>query len=697
VADISNDNLSLRSVVDVLPRAIIVLDADGKVVLWNRAAQDLYGWTEEEVLGQEAVAFLSPPEQLDAHLARLQQAAEGESYSGDRLVRHKDGSTIRIAVDSRPVLDAAGELIAIVGASENTTTLRALEQETHELTEHLRLALDSAGLGTWRWDRTTGEVVWDERMEELFGFAPGTFDGTFDAYVNALHPDDRPATLATVDQAVETGEPYRVEHRVQLPDGEVRWIAGAGKPTVDEAGNVTGAIGCSADNTLVILQRVEQEVAANAARAAADQERIHRERLELLAGVNDALAHSNNRQEIMAGVARAVVPRLADWCSLHVLPDPTARVPEVETYHVDPELVAYAQGLTERFPYDPDAPTGVPRIIRTGQSEFYPDIDEGVLAAVDADDEARAIIDQLALRSAIGVPLVKRGRVVGALQLIMTESRRHYTADDLALAEAVASRVAASLENRRLAEEQQRIATTLQQSLLPDRLPTIPGMDVAVRYWAVGEGTTVGGDFYDLFPHTERSWAAVVGDVCGTGPTAAALTSLARHTIRQSAWRGDDPTTVLGWLNRAMLESTQDAFLTAAYLDVVHHEDGFSVDMGAAGHPLPVLVKADGSSRFVGEPGTLVGVFEKLKIHPVSFTLDPGDTLVLYTDGVSDVAPPHDLGDAEVLELITTCVRDSNDAPSTADRIHAALGDILPLEQREDDIALLVLRVDDAG
>lgn len=568
-----------------------------------------------------------------------------------------------------------------------------------ELAEHLRLALDAAGLGTFRWDRSTGEVVWDERMEELFGFAPGTFDGTFESYLAAIHPDDRDDTVATVQAATQSGEAYRVEHRVVLPDGSVRWISGAGKPTFDAEGVATGAIGCSRDNTETVRRRLEQEAAAEAARRAAEQERLHRERLELLAGVNEAIGQAGTVQEIMAGVVRSVVPRLADWCSIHVLADHTARVPEVETFHVDPDLLNYARDLAERYPYDPDAATGVPAIIRTGEPQFFPDIDAALLDALEVEDEAREVVEQLALRSALGVPLIKRGRVIGALQFVMTHSRRHYTEEDLALAEAVAARVASAVENRRLAEQQHLIATTLQQSLLPDRLPVIAGLEASVRYWAVGEGTEVGGDFYDLFQVEDDVWAAVVGDVCGTGPTAAALTSMARHNIRQSAWRGDDPATIFGWLNRALLEAATDGFLTAAYLGVRPHPDGgFDVEVATAGHPLPILVRAGADeARFVGEPGTLIGVFDEVRVHPVRFHLAPGDTLVLYTDGVTDVAPPHDLDEAGVLELVGAAARAGFDAGGAADEIHRLLAEVLPIPQREDDIALLVLRACPSG
>lgn len=687
------DELTAKALLDALPRAVVVCDVAGRIVAWSAQAERLYGWREADVLGHHVLDVLVPDAVREQHDTDLMAALlAGETFVGERQVVRRDGRPLHVYTAVAPIRGDGGEVVGIIGTTEDLSDRRDLERQARESTEHLQLALDAAGLGTFRWNRETGEVVWDERMEELYGFAPGSFDGTFERYVAALHPDDRARTLATIEEASRTGAPYRVEHRAVLPDGRERWIAGAGRPTVDADGVVTGAIGCSLDNTVVVQRRLEQEAAAAAALQAAEQERLHRERLELLAWVNEAIGQAATTQEVMAGIVRVLVPRLADWCSIHVLTEPTAKVPEVETYHVDPDMVAFAREVAERYPYDPDAATGVPAIIRTGEPQFYPEIDDAVLDEVGADDDARRIVDQLALRSALGVPLVKRGRVIGALQLVMTSSRRRYTDDDLTLAQAVASRVASAVENRRLAEQQHRIATTLQQSLLPGRLPAIPGIDAAVRYWAAGEGTEVGGDFYDLFPTAEDAWAAVVGDVCGTGPAAAALTSMARHSIRQSAWRHDDPGAIFGWLNRAMLEAGTDGFLTAAYLGLRHAAAGVEVEVTAAGHPLPVLVRRDGGSQFVGVPGTLVGVFEKVRVHPVVVTLEPGDALVLYTDGVSDVAPPHDLDDAGVLDLVAAAARDGGSAEGTAEAIHRALAAILPIDRRDDDIALLVLR-----
>ena len=224
---------------------------------------------------------------------------------------------------------------------------------------------------------------------------------------------------------------------------------------------------------------------------------------------------------------------------MHVLPFTGGTVPHVEVAHVDPAMVVYAQQLQERFPYDPEASAGVPWVIRTGATEFHADITHDVLDELDLATEIRDVIDRLALRSTIAVPLRKRGRILGALQFVRSGSSRRYTSDDVALARTVADRIASSIENLRLYEQQRLIARTLQASLLPAALPDIPGFEVAVRYWPAGEANEVGGDFYDVFSlPSSGQWGIVIGDVCGTGAAAAALTGLARHSIHDSAWHG---------------------------------------------------------------------------------------------------------------------------------------------------------------
>ena len=357
-------------------------------------------------------------------------------------------------------------------------------------------------------------------------------------------------------------------------------------------------------------------------------------------------------------------------------------------------MVTLAKQLQERYPYDPDAPTGMPLVIRTGRPTFYPDITDAVIDEAGVDAEQIAIVRQLELRSAIAVPLVKRGQVVGGIQFVMTSSNRRYTDADVALAQVVAGRIASSLENRRLSEEQHHIAVTLQTSLLPDELPVIPGVDLAVRYWAAGAGVVTGGDFYDVLDLGADRWGVVIGDVCGTGPAAAAVTGLARHTIASAAWHGDSPATVLEQLNTTMRRRRTQSFCTAAY-GTVEVGDGVTFTVATGGHPLPVLARADGTVRTCGHPGTLIGAFEQVKLHPETIELSAGDTIVLYTDGATDVPPPHHLAADEFARLVGEAAHDAETADQVADRLEAGLSAVLPFDERDDDIALLVLRVGD--
>ena len=483
---------------DALPHAVIVTDPDGRVMRWNRAAEQLYGWIESDAIGQSVIDLLAHPGSRPGSEADLNTVASGHTMSGDRWVRTRTGGSVRVKMFARPIVDDDGTVLALVGSSEDVTDVRAEEQRTRVLTEHFGAALEAGGLGTWRWDIASGAVVWDERLEALYGLEPGTFDGSFDMYASLLHPDDRSEVMRVVQEAVDTGSSYRVEHRVIWSDGTVHWIAGVGGVTRDEHGAVTGTVGCSMDVTGRLEQEREIQRLADVARANAERERLQRERLEFISAINDALNDSSTIREIMANVTRTAVPRLGDWCSLHLIGSP-ATAPEVEVAHVDPAMVAYARELQERFPFDPDSPTGVAAVIRTGRTEFYPDITDEVLDALHLTDELRAVVDDLALRSSITVALTKRGRVLGAMQFVSSNTARPYTDDDVKLAESVASRIAASIQNVRLQERQREIAQVLQQSLLPAVLPQVPGVDIAVRYWAAGEAVDVGGDFYDVF------------------------------------------------------------------------------------------------------------------------------------------------------------------------------------------------------
>jgi PAS domain S-box-containing protein len=697
VASPGTDLPTRWAVLEAVPRAVIVTDVSGVVVAWNADATELYGWTPDEAIGRPIMELLS----IEAHAATdeadLRAVASGARRSGDRWVRRRDGTPILVHTATRPILDDRGQVVAIVGVSEDVTEQRRGEGRMREVMDQLRTALDAGGLGTWRWDARTGRTVWDEELERLFGLPCGGFDGEFDTFVELLHPEDRASVLSTVEEAMRTGSRYRVEHRIVRPDGSVRWIRGAASIAVDEHGNSVGTVGCAADVTDEVMAAREMQRLNQVSIEAAERERLQRQRLEFIGRVNDALSNSSSVHDVMVRVTRALVPDLGTWCSLYVLGD-GGDVPAVETWHVDPTMVEYARDLQSRFPYDPGAAQGIPAVIRERRSEFVPVIDSQMLDSMELPDEVRDVVNALELSSSIAVPLIKGRRVLGAINLVTARGSRSYSEDDVALAEALASRIAATIDNIRLREEARTTSTILQRSLLPAELPTLPGVELAMRYWPAGEGAVVGGDFYDVFA-TDRPehWAIVIGDVCGTGPEAASLTGLARHTVRDAAWHGDAPGEVLLAVHRALQRSGSCTFLTAIYgeLDLAHDTARLTIAVG--GHPLPLLIR-EGRVSAIGEPGTLLGLVNSPNVRSTSHELIPGDMLVLYTDGATDMRPPLGIAPDEFEALVAACARDAGPrATVMADLLGDAFDAIQPFDRRDDDVAAMVLRLERAA
>jgi phosphoserine phosphatase RsbU/P len=231
---------------------------------------------------------------------------------------------------------------------------------------------------------------------------------------------------------------------------------------------------------------------------------------------------------------------------------------------------------------------------------------------------------------------------------------------------------------------------------LPSALPTIPGLETAARFRPAQRGLEVGGDFYDLFETDDGSWAIVVGDVCGKGPEAAAVTALARYTVRAVATRERSPSRVLSLLNEALLRQGPAAeFCTAAYGRLDCNGNGARLTMSVGGHPLPLLLRADGTVERVGRPGLLLGLQAGLKLTDHTLELHAGDTVILYTDGLTDAyAPDRTLDPDDLASLLASCAGRS--ASEIADRIQgAALDD--DMKQPRDDVALVVVRLTQAS
>lgn len=289
------------------------------------------------------------------------------------------------------------------------------------------------------------------------------------------------------------------------------------------------------------------------------------------------------------------------------------------------------------------------------------------------------------------------GRIVGALCVADLRARPWSSLDVEVLADLaqVASDEVALRLALRLGSERAVLARTLQQILLPPRLPEIPGLQVAARYRAGGTGAEVLGDFYDVFPSVGGSWGLVVGDVCGSGIAAAKITAFARYTLRGEALRQARPSLILAGLNQAMLDSAADdpRFLTAIYATVRPRLSTTSVRISSAGHPLALIRRSDRRVETVGAPGTLLGPFPDPDLHDTRLQLRAGDAMILYTDGVIEARSHINrelFGDQRLIELL------AGPANLTAAQIAATVVNATRTFSGgavNDDTAVLVLKV----
>ncbi len=469
----------------------------------------------------------------------------------------------------------------------------------------------------------------------------------------------------------ESVEPLLVRNIVRAT-GEERWLIVRSSPVVDpESARILYAVNVFENITEVKRVQLAESFMAEASRV---------------------LASSMDYSETLQRIARLAVPQIADLCAVDVLGE-GGEIERVAIHHSDPSQIELAERIDRGYHLDPDEPLGVPEVIRSGRSRIYTDIPPDALAAYARDDAHLALLQAIGATAVIIVPLAAPARTLGAITLVSSESLRRLSRADLALAERLGRRAGTAVESARLYTERTKIATMLEAALLPESLPEIPGVDLASLYRAAGELNDVGGDFYDVLAYGEDRWLLVIGDVCGKGPRAAAVTALARHTLRTAAMLGLTPTAMLETLHGALRQQPSGSDLCTVCLATLElGGEGAQLTVTLAGHPPPLIVDADGERRQVGTPGTLLGVLDPIEISEVAVELESGQTLLLYTDGLPEAdragvqlgeqqlfEPNLDLPDPTLVGLLTQIERAA---------LRRANGRL------RDDIALLALRMD---
>jgi PAS domain S-box-containing protein len=707
--------------------AVTQIDRSGSIAVWNEDAEHLFGYAAEQVMGKPLTDFAAWP-QTPGIGTGIAEALQLSRWEGSYGIRGTDGRVVPVYASHLRVRDTRGE--------PSTVCLLVRDDERAVLQTPQRAPVTDSGAESHATDPF--EVfIGSPAPEDLDGLLQRTVERARDM----LDGDAAFLLLATDDETelevrATTGLPSARQRfaRVPVEAGTGRY-GSARMPAVHEdltavpgavpllnstgmrsvvtvplkvEGRLTGSLGVAAESSgrysneeALRLQFAADRIALAVESARLGElERLRRGSLSFLVEASDLLAGTLDRDQTLALMAQMTVPTLATWCAVYTIADQASEPYLSYVLHEDEERIDGLKALLSKI--DPPDPVPTP-----GARVWTAPAEAGQAAALRTSKRelglgstppvSSGIGTTLATAAAVGgetvvLPLVARNRVIGMLTL-GKPSDDHFRQEILELAEDLSRRAALALDNARLYSERMAISQSLQRSLLPPELPQIPGVEVEVIYRAAGEGNEVGGDFYDLFPIRDGAYGFAIGDVCGTGPEAAAVTGLARHALRLLAREGFGGPAVLERLNAAILdEGARSRFLTLLYGELWPQDDGSAVlKVVCAGHPLPLRLRQDGSVEPAAEPQPLLGVMDDLELYEQMVTLDPGDVLLCVTDGVTERREgTRMLGDDGLVDVLTTCT--GLTAGAVASRVLRAV-ERFAAEPASDDMAILAMRV----
>ena len=666
---------------------------DNPIVYVNPAFERISGYGAEEVRGRNC-RFLQGEERDQPALDELRTALREERESRVVLRNYrKDGEPFWNELYVSPVHDDGGRLTNFVGVQNDITERRRIEEVLRESEERFRATFEHAAVGAAQVGIDGSWLRVNRHLCEILGYTQEEMLGK--TFQDITHPEDLEADLEQV-RAMLRGESeiYSMEKRYVRKDGSPVWVNLTVSLVRESSGEPRYFISVVED--ISERKRVEEErdlllVREQLARAEAV---AARGRLALLAAAGPALAASLDYEDTLRRATRLVVPDLADWCLLDIAEE-DGRVHQLAVAHAEPEKEELLRRLAEHRSFGEEDPGSTARVLRTGRSVLLADMPDWSFYENEMGmGEHLEVLRQLEPRSLMSVPLLARGRTLGAMTLVSSRPDRRYDDEDLLLAENLAYRCALAVDNARLYRDRSEIARTLQRSLLPPHLPEIPGVELGAEYLPAGEANEVGGDFYDVINTIEDGWICVIGDVRGKGAEAAAVTALARYTIRAVTMTNDLPSEVLSGLNEAMLRQLpEDRFCTAACarLEPLDDAPGVGVDVSRAGHPPPLLVRADGTVEEISCPGRALGVFPDAELDDTHIRLMTGETLVFYTDGVTEARDQEGgfFGEERLRRFLG-----AHSEKSAPDLARALKNAVLKFQEGypRDDLALLVLR-----
>ena len=643
----------LRALVQSSEDAILSKDRDAIITSWNPAAERIYGYTAEEAIGQP-VAILIPPHRAGEERRILDRVLAGERvehYETERVT--KDGRMKVLSLTVSPIFDRDGEVASASVIARDITARhrsRLLAERLQVLTTTLskevapERAMDVlleqtvAGLGAAA--GSVGMLRPESEEIELVGSIGYSESGLEGWQRFPLSAEVPMADAIRRNEAVWTTSADALTERYPvLSAAPIRFESLAVIPLAVE-GQPFGAVSLSFDERRdfdveerTFLAAAVQQAAYMLERARMfAAERAAAERQSFLADAGDLLSRSLDLDAALDELARLAVDRFADWCGIELVDD-SGGLRNVAVAHRDPERVALARELRERYPVDETADRGAAHVIRTGESELYSEISEELLVQSARDAEHLRLVRELGLASAMIVPLRAHGATLGALTLVSSESGRRYGAADLSLAEELARRAALAIDNALLYRREHEAAVTLQRALLPESLPDVPGLEFAARYEPAAPGLEVGGDWYEVVAREDGKLGIMIGDVAGRGIRAASTMGRLRPAVRGFVADGHPPAEVVRRLDTLIKESERPELTTV--LHVLYDPRTGSGEYVRAGHPPAMLRLPDGSvSELRGKGSPPLGILPEADFHVHPIQVPPGSLLLLYTDGL---------------------------------------------------------------
>ncbi len=703
----------IRRIVDALADGLLVLDAESRILYLNPAAEHLLEFANGELIGEQVSRILLPGQA--EWLARAERIVAGKSdqllgVRHDLLLQTGKGNEVAVELVVSVAVSRMGQPVLIgVLRSNERVQLQRLTVFTEQLLDVLnasssaaptdqllsslcrRLGWDVAALwgleadgslicrGVWTVPEDPASHYADEKRRnpshDVGGLARLVLEREAPVWFTDLSAHRRFSSQAVLKDGLVTACAFPVRYAGECL-GAVKMMSRTQREPdtelIELVSAISGPVGA-------ILHALEQAAERDALVTTLE---LTQRRLEFLLEANRVVSEATGFAQTLDRLAQVAVPALGDLCLIDVVDDEGA-IRRLAARHANRSQQHLAEELKTRYAPDPRGEHPSAEVMVTGVSRWSPHMSDEFLRATSQDDRHLGIMKELSFTSYMTVPLVVGDHVRGTVTLVSAGSGRRYSERDLDGVEELAGQIAGVVEHARLYDSERRISHTLQQRLLPERLPAVAGLSLAARYLPADDDVEVGGDWYDVVHLGEHLAGLVVGDVQGHDMIAASVMGQLRSALSLLLTEGAQPGEALSRLNAFMVASK---FSHIATLLVAHLDSSTGQLVAAsAGHPPPILIGPGGARILPVAPGPPLGIVGAAFGEDV-FSIED-DAILFFTDGLIE---RRNRDPDEGMQLLLAAAEQSNGG-TARDLIDGVTTRLVTDESRADDVAILAV------